>query len=52
VRVRIYPAQADEPGGQLAAAEPMKPVPGMAAAPEAPWLDGRTLGMGRKKGAR
>ncbi|WP_313927191.1 molybdopterin oxidoreductase family protein, partial [Pseudoxanthomonas sp.] len=51
VRVRIYPAQADEPGASWPQAEPMKPVPGMAAAPaRRGWMAG--LGMGRKKGAR
>jgi hypothetical protein len=52
VRVRIYPAQADEPGATWPqAAAPMQPVPGMAAAPARQgWMAG--LGLGRKKGAR
>jgi anaerobic selenocysteine-containing dehydrogenase len=52
VRVRIYPAQADEPGASWPqAAQPMQPVPGMAAAPERRgWMAG--LGLGCKKVTR
>jgi hypothetical protein len=46
VRVRIYPAGADEPAQTWPqAAEPMKPVPGMGAAPRRrAWMAGRGLG--------
>jgi anaerobic selenocysteine-containing dehydrogenase len=46
VRVRIYPAGADEPAQTWPqAAEPMKPVPGMGGAPRRrAWMAGRGLG--------
>ena len=42
VRVRIYPAGADEPGITWPQTEPMKPVPGMGEAPKRRvWMAGR-----------
>ncbi|HET9976556.1 MAG TPA: formate dehydrogenase, partial [Burkholderiaceae bacterium] len=51
VRVRIYPAGADEPGETWPQAEqPMAPVPGMTPAPKRRgWMAG--LGLGRRGGA-
>jgi anaerobic selenocysteine-containing dehydrogenase len=48
VRVRIYPAAADEPALSWPQAEPMKPVPGMG---PAPWRRAWMAGLG-KRGAR